>query len=125
VFNSVTGFCTPTDGRRTASFPMKVFENLQVGAEGLELFGRHAGFARRTARRVTLAVRFCPVTLRQPRRGADRRDPPQLSLNLVEAREIDPPPGEDPIVWRLLTTHAATSLAEAAWIIDLYRRRWI
>ena len=30
-----------------------------------------------------------------------------------------------PIVWRLLTTHAATSLAEAARIIDLYRRRWI
>ena len=79
----------------------------------------------RTARRVTLAVRFCPVTLRQPGRGADRRDPPQLSLNLVEAREIDPPPGEEPIVWRLLTTHAATSLAEAARIIDLYRCRWI
>ena len=44
----------------------------------------------RTARQVTLAVRFCPVTLRQPERGADRRDPPQLSLFFVEAREIDP-----------------------------------
>ena len=51
------------------------------------------------------------------------RDPRQLSLNLVEAHEIDPPPGEDPIVWRLLTTHAATSLAEATRIIDLYRCR--
>jgi hypothetical protein len=79
----------------------------------------------RKARRVTLAVRFCPVTVRQPERGADRRDPPQLSLNLVEAREIDPPAGEEPIVWRLLTTHAATSLAEAVRIIDLYRCRWI
>ena len=79
----------------------------------------------RTARQVTLAVRFCPVTLRQPERGADRRDPPQLSLYLVEAREIDPPPSEELIVWRLLTTHAATTLAEAARIIDLYRRRWI
>jgi hypothetical protein len=79
----------------------------------------------RTARQVTLAVRFCPVTLRQPARGADRRDPPQVSLFLVEAREIDPPPSEEPIEWRLLTTHKATGLAEAAWIIDLYRRRWI
>ena len=92
-----------------------------AGRGAFDLSGRPG----RTARRVTLAVRFCPVTLRQPRRGADRRDPPQLSLNLVEAREIDPPPGEDPIVWRLLTTHAATSLAEAARIIDLYRCRWI
>lgn len=99
----------------------KIAAEPEAGRLAFDLTGRPG----RTARRVTLAVRFCPVTLRQPRRGADRRDPPQLSLNLVEAREIDPPPGEDPIVWRLLTTHAATSLAEAAWIIDLYRCRWI
>jgi len=99
----------------------KIAAQPEAGRLAFDLTGRPG----RTARRVTLAVRFCPVTLRQPGRGADRRDPPQLSLNLVEAREIDPPPGEDPIVWRLLTTHAATSLAEAAWIIDLYRCRWI
>ena len=99
----------------------KIAAQPEAGRVAFDLPGRPG----RTARQVTLAVRFCPVTLRQPGRGADRRDPPQLSLNLVEAREIDPPPGEDPIVWRLLTTHAATSLAEAAWIIDLYRCRWI
>jgi Transposase DDE domain len=99
----------------------KIAAEPEAGRLAFDLSGRPG----RTARRVTLAVRFCPVTLRQPRRGADRGDPPQLSLNLVEAREIDPPPGEDPIVWRLLTTHAATSLAEAARIIDLYRCRWI
>lgn len=99
----------------------KIAGEPEAGRLAFDLSGRPG----RTARRVTLAVRFCPVTLRQPRRGADRRDPPQLSLNLVEAREIDPPPGEEPIVWRLLTTHAATSLAEAARIIDLYRCRWI
>jgi len=79
----------------------------------------------RTAREATLSVRFCPVVLRQPARGTDRRDPPSIALNLVEARKIDPPPSEEPIVWRLLTTHAASTLAEAAWIIDLYRYRWI
>ena len=99
----------------------KIAAEPEAGRLAFDLPGRPG----RTARQVTLAVRFCPVTLRQPGRGADLRDPPQLSLNLVEAREIDPPPGEEPIVWRLLTTHAATSLAEAARIIDLYRRRWI
>jgi hypothetical protein len=53
------------------------------------------------------------------------RDPPQVSLFFVEAREIDPPPSEEPIVWRLLTPHRATPLAEAAGIVELYRRRWI
>jgi hypothetical protein len=99
----------------------KIAAEPEAGRVAFDLSGRPG----RTARRVILAVRFCPVTLRQPRRGADRRDPPQLTLNLVEAHEIDPPPGEDPIVWRLLTTHAATSLAEATRIIDLYRCRWI
>lgn len=79
----------------------------------------------RAARQVTLAVRFCPVVLRQPRRGADERDAPTIALNLVEAREIDPPPSEEPIVWRLLTTHSVTSLAEAAEIVGFYRCRWI
>ena len=84
-----------------------------------------AGRPGRTARRVTLAVRFCPVVVRQPRRGADPSDPKSVALTLVEAREVDPPASEEPIVWRLLTTHAATTLAEAAWIVDLYRHRWI
>ncbi len=105
------------DGRMLA----KIAAAPEAGRLAFDLPGRPG----RTERRVSLAVRFCPVTLRQPQRGADRGDPPQVSLNLVEAREIDPPPGEEPIVWRLLTTHAAASLAEAAWIIALYRYRWI
>lgn len=99
----------------------KIAAEPEAGRVAFDLPGRPG----RTARQATLAVRFCPVTLRQPQRGADRRDPSQLSLTLVEAREIDPPPSEEPIVWRLLTTHAATTLAEAARIIDLYRCRWI
>ena len=52
-------------------------------------------------------------------RGAARPFPEQL-----EACEIAPPPGE-PLHWRLLTTHAVTSLADAKWIIGLYCRRWV
>jgi Transposase DDE domain len=82
---------------------------------------RRAG---RPARKVTLAVRFCQVKLRQPRTGRDRRDPRHLTLNLVEVREIDPPSADEAIVWRLLTTHAVNTLDEAARIVDLYRLRW-
>ncbi len=99
----------------------KIAAEPEAGRLTFELPGRPG----RAARQVTLAARFCPVVLRQPRRGADERDSPTLAVNLVEVREVDPPPSEEPIVWRLLTTHSVTTLAEAAWIVGLYRRRWI
>jgi hypothetical protein len=47
-----------------------------------------------------------------------------VTLTLVEAREADAPPGKTPLLWRLLTTHAVTSAAEAEDIVQLYRLRW-
>jgi hypothetical protein len=78
----------------------------------------------RAARTVQLAVRFAPMTLRQPRRGADPRDPAQLTVNAVEVCEINPPSAKAAVHWRLLTTHTVTALADAIWIVELYRRRW-
>jgi len=78
----------------------------------------------RLARWVRLAVRFKAVTLRQPRQGADPRDPKTVSLNAVEIREIDPPAKTDTVLWRLLTTHRVTTLKEACAVVELYRRRW-
>ncbi len=92
----------------------------EAGRLEFELEGRPG----RSARKVTLAVRFRQVTLRQPRRGADPRDPGRVTLNMVEVKEIDPPKGEDPIHWRLLTTHPVASLADAARMVELYRLRW-
>jgi hypothetical protein len=92
----------------------------EAGRLSFDLAGRPG----RPARKVTLAVRFCEATLRQPRTGRDRRDPPFLTLTVVEVSEIDPPSNEDAIVWRLLTTHAVQTFDEAARIVDLYRLRW-
>jgi hypothetical protein len=78
----------------------------------------------RPARQATLAVRFGSVCLRQPAKSVDPKDPREVTLNLVEVSEIDPPPGQQPIVWRLYTSHAVTSLEEAASVVELYRRRW-
>lgn len=77
----------------------------------------------RPARRVQLAVRFAAMTLHQPRRGADPRDPEEVTVSAVEVREIDPD-AKDPVHWRLLTTHPVASLADATGIVELYRRRW-
>ena len=93
----------------------------EAGRISFDLEGRPG----RTARKVTLAVRYGAVTFRQPRTGPDRRDPQKLTLTAVEVREIDPPPSEEPIVWRLLTTHQVESLEDAVRMVDYYRRRWI
>jgi hypothetical protein len=99
----------------------KIAAQEPAGWLSFELTGRPG----RTARKVELEVRFCEVTLRRPARGGDPRDPATVTLNFVEVSENNPPPGEEAIVWRILTTHRVSTLEEAAWVIDLYRRRWI
>lgn len=50
--------------------------------------------------------------------------PDTIDLTLVEAREVDAPPGKTPLLWYLLTTHAVTSAAQANEVVQLYRLRW-
>jgi hypothetical protein len=50
--------------------------------------------------------------------------PDTVPLTLVEAREVDAPPGKTPLLWRLLTTHTVTCAAEAETVVQLYRLRW-
>jgi hypothetical protein len=52
----------------------------------------------------TVALRVGPVTLKRPRKGFVKTDPETVSMTLVEACEINPPPDEDPLLWRPLTT---------------------
>jgi hypothetical protein len=82
----------------------------------------------RAARQATLALRARRISIKRPKRNRARWAaalPASVELTLVEAREIDPPPGEAPLHWRLLTTRTAESLDDAQVIIGLYRRRWI
>ena len=77
----------------------------------------------RRARAAQMAIRFMPVELARPRNGVQTGLPKSVRLTLVDAREIDPPPGEA-VHWRLLTTHAVDDAAQAFAVVDLYRRRW-
>ena len=81
----------------------------------------------RRARRMTVALRACPVELRRPPRCAADREvlPARFAVTAVEAIEIDPPKGAKAAHWRLLTTHAVENLADAARIVGYYRDRWV
>lgn len=77
----------------------------------------------RPARTADVAVRFGEITIKRPGNCSDPAAAHQLTLRLVEVRELDPAV-EEPIHWRLLTTHAVTTVAQALQIVAWYRERW-
>jgi Transposase DDE domain len=72
----------------------------------------------------TVELRAGTVCIARPQNGLIADLPASIELNLVEAREIDPPPGKTPLLWRLLTTHDVSTAAQAEEVVQLYRLRW-
>jgi hypothetical protein len=77
--------------------------------------------AKRQARSAQLAVWFCPVQLRLPRR---LKSSEPCEVHAVYAAEINPPEGEQAVSWLLLTTESVTNTTEAATIWRWYTYRW-
>ena len=76
----------------------------------------------RTARRARLQFAATRITIARPRYLRD--EPPELMLNLVCVRELDPPPGEAAVEWLLYTTEPIDTEAQVASVVDDYRARW-
>ncbi len=77
----------------------------------------------RAARTAKIELRTVAVELK----GVWRPDgvKPPLKLNVVEAREVNPPAGEEPIHWVLLTSLPATRFVEVRRIVARYSKRWL
>lgn len=78
----------------------------------------------RTAREAWLAVRLSPGQIQRPKKVSAQDYPSYIPLYAVEAKEVNPPAGVEPIHWRLLTTHPVVCLEQALQIIEWYRWRW-
>jgi hypothetical protein len=78
----------------------------------------------RKSRRARLSVRYREVLLRCPD-AARVSGPYDLHVTVVDVVEANPPNGETPVHWRLLTNMPVRSEADALRIVDIYRRRWI
>ncbi len=82
----------------------------------------------RRARTTVLSLRFARVEIARPvsrKHSAELAAlPANVSLTLVEAREIDPPHDAPAAHWRLLTTHTVADAADARRIVGFYRQRW-
>ena len=87
----------------------------------------HGKRIKRTARKAQLQIRYLPIGLLPPTQHAQAPVRRQRPLYVVEALEHPDtvPPGEEPIHWRLFTTHVVHTDEQALWIITLYQKRWL
>jgi hypothetical protein len=80
------------------------------------------------ARTAKLEVRFGPLTLPRPTHVSvwvKQSGMEEISMWVVEAREIDPPAGVEAARWVLLTSAAVRSF-DAAWTtLEHYEKRWL
>jgi len=76
----------------------------------------------RTARTVTQTVYCANVTLKPPFRKFETLD--SVNVNAVMVREENPPEGEEPVQWLLLTSLPINNLQDVKFILDCYLCRW-
>jgi hypothetical protein len=120
--------CRSGQARATGSGALLAAHCAALAEQGRETIevppkGRHK--ARQGKRSATVALRFGAVTLTRPTRPGVKGQAKAVSLWVVDVSEVDPPAGAEPLQWRLLTTHAVSTLAEARQIVAWYRLRWI
>jgi hypothetical protein len=75
------------------------------------------------ARLAQVEVRSMTLTVQGVKRPGGRR--PDLTLNILQAAEIDPPIGAESVDWILLTSLPCERWVEARRVITRYARRWL
>jgi hypothetical protein len=81
----------------------------------------------RKARKATVALRACRVSIPRPKRNHPDQAAAlaaSVELTLLDVREVNPPAGAEPLHWRLLTTRAVEDWTKAQTIVTFYRGRW-
>ena len=74
-------------------------------------------------RRAVLQIRATTVTLRGPWRPGGWLGPQRM--NVVEAREVNPPKGTQPLRWVLLTSWPISTACDCRRVVRAYAKRWL
>lgn len=127
----------PEEGRRKADWIVRARHNRVVTVDGVkgplwdrvapspvlgELIVAVPGKPDRPARQARLRVQSVPVRPRIPYRPSGKL--PAVTFSAVLIREVDPPEGEAPLEWLLLTNRSASTFAEACRVVEYYLARW-
>lgn len=80
------------------------------------------GTPKRQARTARLEVRRQRVRLKAPYRQHTKL--PEVEVNVVLVRELDPPPGVEPIEWLLVTSLPIDRPEQVLLVVEYYTGRW-
>jgi Transposase DNA-binding/Transposase Tn5 dimerisation domain len=79
------------------------------------------------ARAALIEVRCARITMPRPQTGVSRyvrgSGIREIAMWVVEAREVNPPPGVEPLRWMLLTSETVRNFADAWRVIEWYEKR--
>ncbi len=79
---------------------------------------------KRPAREAFMSVRYGRVRIQRPKRLSGEVYPASVTLCVVDAQEVSPPAGTEPLHWCLLTTHSVETLEQALQVLKWYQWRW-
>jgi hypothetical protein len=78
----------------------------------------------RQARSAVLSIAAAQVSVRRPT-NVPKSHAQSLTINVVLVRETNPPDGQAPIHWVLLTSEPIETTEQVERIVDIYRYRWL
>jgi hypothetical protein len=83
--------------------------------------------SKRAKRTAKMSLRYEKVKISHPINRAKGNKPDYVELWAIEARELPEsvPETEEPILWRLLTTHEIKVITDALTYIEWYNQRWL
>jgi hypothetical protein len=90
---------------------------ISVAIRGDERIGRQK-------REALLGIKYGEIEIKRPKNCTDTSASKSIKLWVVEAKEIECPAGQEPIHWRLYTSHPVDSFEQAQQIIIWYQMRW-
>lgn len=105
-------------------------EYLKEYVQGLPELGRYTMDVQRQKGRkarveAEFAIRGGPILLLPPHAKHGHHGDDPLPLYVVYVSEVNPPAGEKPIEWMLLTNEPVLTLDDAWRVISWYERRWV
>jgi len=79
----------------------------------------------REGRVATLQYAVQRLALQRPQGRQYAALPVTLAVQVVTVTEVAPPPGEEPVEWRLITTDPVETVDQVRRIVEWYRTRWM
>jgi len=113
--------------RRLFDSDEKLFETLASSKEQTIYELELKGNKKRKNRLAKLSLKYIKVKIKKPKNKLLPGHPKYVEMWAIEARELQNsvPKGEEPIIWRLLTTHTINGFEDAFKYIGWYSNRWI